>query len=90
MGSKYRIVISRSISKMELFDQMPSSLTLEDFWLTLLCHGGSLVYRVAVGIVNSGWLLKNFPAFKWYPRTLIKTLLTVSANLSLPFLHKKR
>ena len=80
--SKKNIVINRSIGHAELFDQMPSSLTLEEnFWLPLLCHGDSLVDQVAVRIDDGSPTPPPLAEYRWYPRTLFKTLLLVSGAI---------
>ena len=62
---------------------MPS-LALEDFWVTLLCHGGSHFYTVSVNIAKDGSCIQplTLPAeYRWYPRSLLKTLLLVSGEI---------
>jgi len=61
----------------ELFDWVPP-LNLVDFWEMLLCRGGSLVHRVDVGISKKHAYYIPLPAYRWYPRSLVKTLLLVS------------
>ena len=53
-----------------------SSLKEEDFWLTLLSHGGSLINDVVVYTVNDSHI-GALPVYGWYPQSLIKTLLLV-------------
>ena len=80
--SKYCIDITRGIGQAELFDQMPS--LGEDLWVTLLCHGGSRIDEVVVNVVND-WRTRTRPpltACRWYPRTLLKTLLLVRTILA--------
>ena len=75
---KQRIVITRSVKEAELFDHMPSQF--ENWWLTLLCHGGSLFDNVFVIAAQIG-CTQPLPAYRWYPRCLFKSLLMVSAVL---------
>jgi len=79
---KQDIIITRGIGHADLFDQMPS--LGEDFWVTLLCHGGGHLDECRVSIddheAESG-NTRPLAAYRWYPRTLFKTLLLVSAQL---------
>ena len=77
---KQRIVISRSVKEVQLFDHMPSQF--EDWWLTLICHGGSLFDMVFVIAARNGCTETPLDAYRWYPRSLLKTLLLVSAILA--------
>ena len=74
---KQLIRITRSIGYAELFDRMPSQHEEEDFWVPLLCHGGSLVDRVTVIIATDGSSKRPRPVYRWYPRSLLTTLLKV-------------
>ena len=86
MDSKKCIDISLNVEKPELFDQHLPLKTVEDFWELLLCHGGSLVEEVTVGMDING---RTPPTEqRLYPRSLIKTLLLVGA-FSLIFFQKK-
>jgi len=71
------ITITANIAKAELFDTLPSQI--EDFWPKLLCHGGSLVDHVIVNVDNKCSSIDRPSEYRWYPHTLIKTLLLVSA-----------
>ena len=71
---KQRIIIKRSTKEAELFDQMPSRHG--DFWELLLCHGGSLFDKVYMIATNDGCTLPS-DAYRWYPRSLFKSLLLV-------------
>ena len=76
---KQRIVIMRGVKEAELFDQMPSRH--EDFWELLLCHGGRLFDHIFVIAAKYG-CTQSSVAYYWYPRSLFKTLLLVSAILA--------
>ena len=57
----------------------------EDFWEMLLCHGGCLVDGVDIDTVYV-WIEHNGhkrspPVYRWYPRSLFKTLLLVSVAI---------
>ena len=78
--SKKRIIITGNIEKAELFDRPPP---LKDFWSALLCRGGSLVDKVIVQFDTNNANSTDRPSeYRWYPRTLIKTLILVSAILT--------
>ena len=80
---KKEVYITGNMEKAELFDR-PPPLTPEDLWQTLLCRGGRLVEKVLVkrGIDLTTPLL---PAYRWYPRSLFKSLLLVSDVLKKSF-----
>ena len=71
--SMQSIVITRDVGQAELFDEMPSPGV--GFWMTLLCHGGSLVSEFIDRI--DGDRTKKLAACRWYPRTLFTKLLQV-------------
>jgi len=80
---KQRIVIRRSFEEAELFDQKPSSLN-EQFWELLLCRGGSILDKIFVVVDKEGCCAQSVAAvdaYRWYPRSLLKTLLLVSTVL---------
>ena len=82
--SKQSIRISRGIGQAELFDPMPSQFE-EDFLVTLLCHGDSIVDWVYVYIddysdnddMAGDCRTHPLDAYRWFPRSLFKTLLLV-------------
>jgi len=73
-NSKKHIIITANIEKAELFDRPPP---LAGFWSALLCRGGSLIDQVGVLFDTKGGTDQS-SVYRWYPRTLIKTLLLVS------------
>ena len=84
---KQRIVIRRNTDEAELFNQKPTLLQHydedeDDYWLTLLCHGGRIFDLVHVMADKEGCKQSvALDAYRWYPRSLFKTLLLVSAIL---------
>jgi len=72
-----QIVIRRSVKDVELFDQMPSPLH-GDWWLTLLCRGGNIFDMIFVIAAKNG-CTQPLPTYRWYTRSLFKSLLLVSA-----------
>ena len=76
---KQRIVIRRSVKEAQLFDQMPSRHG--DFWELLLCHGGNIFDRVYMIAVKDGCTMP-LDLYRWYPRSLFKTLLLVRVILT--------
>ena len=82
VDSRAHITIKRAVEHAELLDHMPSQFG-EDLWLkTLLCHGGSLVREVAVNVNLHMRMFdeRPHPEFRWYPRSLLKTLLLVGEH----------
>ena len=78
--SKQRIEITRNSCYAEMFDQMPS--LGDEFWLTLLCRGGSLIYSIHVDIDYNHCLQPPLPkANRWYRQSLLKTLVLVSGAI---------
>ena len=75
-NGKKCIDISRRAEKADLFDCPPP---LQNFWELLLCRGGSLVGEVNVAIARGGQVPPSDHHFYWYPRSLVKMLLLVSA-----------
>jgi len=81
-AGKQQIVITRCFKKAELFDRPPPSPQFDDFWVTLLCHGGSLFDRLNVNVNAEGFpFVLYLGPCRWYPRCLFKTLLLVSTIL---------
>jgi len=76
---KQRIVIGRSLEEAELFDQKPWWLNEEHLWELLLCRGGTIFDMVHVLFTDTQSVAVD--AYHWYPRSLLKTLLLVSAIL---------
>ena len=84
--SKKRITIASNREKAELFDR-PQPLA--GFWTALLCRGGGLVDEVSVlfNTTPNKDGADRHSAYRWYPRTLIKTLLLVSAFFASAFIE---
>ena len=79
---KQRIVIWRSVAEAELFDQKPllSQHNEDDYWQLLLCRGGTIFDMVHV-VADEEGCAQTADAYRWYPRSLFKALLLVSAVL---------
>ena len=78
--SKKRIIITGDIKKAVLFDRPPP---LKDFWTALLCRGGGLIDEVRVQFDTNNANSTGRPSeYRWYPRTLIKTILLVRTILT--------
>ena len=95
-SAKKIMFITRGLASEEMFDRMPPLPFKDDFWELLLCRGGRLVDLIFVDIdghlsdsvsgdhAHSARPTLPMPAtYRWYPRSLLKTLLLVRGAILL-------